>query len=89
MTPTEVLNEINKMPLVKKRELLEKLNREIKEAEEIPLANREKSFLENLRRKGMLNDLPQQVSDDNIRQSFKRVEIKGEPLSETIIRERG
>lgn len=89
MTPTEVLNEINKMPLVKKRELLEKLNREIKEAEEPPLANREKSFLENLRRKGMLSDLPQQVSDDDIRQSFKRVEIKGEPLSETIIKERG
>ena len=28
MTPTEVLDEINKMPLVEKRELLEKLNRE-------------------------------------------------------------
>lgn len=89
MTPTEVLNEINKMPLVEKRELLEKLNREIREAEEVNLESREKLFLENLRRKGLLGNPPLQDSDDDFRQNFKRIEIKGEPLSETIIRERG
>lgn len=89
MTPTEVLNEINKMPLAEKRKLLEKLNREIKESEEADLESREKSFLENLRQKGLLSEMPQQVPDDKLRRNFKRVEIEGEPLSETIIKERG
>ena len=89
MTPTEVLNEISKMPLVEKRKLLEKLNREIKEVEETDLESREKAFLENLRQKGLLSEIPQQVPDDKLRQNFKRIEIEGEPLSDTIIKERG
>jgi hypothetical protein len=89
MTPTEVLNEINKMPLVEKRKLLEKLNREITEADETDLESREKLFLENLRRKGLLSNTPPQNSDDDLRQNFKRIEINGEPLSETILKERG
>lgn len=89
MTPTEVLSEISKLPLVVKRELLEKLSREIKESEEKDLTSRENSFLENLRQKGLLNETPRQVSDDKIRQKFKRINVKGEPLSETILKERG
>lgn len=89
MTPTEVLNEINKMPLVEKRKLLDELNREITEAEETDSESREKLFLENLRRKGMLSNIPPQTSDDDIRRKFKRIEITGEPLSETIVKERG
>lgn len=86
MTPTEVLNEINKMPLVEKQELLEKLNREIEESDK---ESRENLFLENLRRKGMLSNTPSKVSDDDTRRNFRRIEIIGEPLSETIIKERG
>lgn len=89
MTPTEVLSEINKMPLVEKRRLLEKLNQEIIEIEETDVETREKSFLSNLRQKGLLTQIPQQISDDELRQNFKRIEIKGEPISETIIKERG
>jgi hypothetical protein len=89
MTPTEVLNEISKMPLVVKKELLEKLTREIKEADEVGLDSGEESFLEGLRQKGLLSETPAQVSDHEIRQNFKRVEVQGEPLSETIIKERG
>ena len=77
------------MPLVEKRELLEKLSREVAESEESDLDNRERLFLENLRRKGMLSNLPSQNSDDDVRRNFKRIEIGGEPLSETIIKERG
>ena len=89
MTPTEVLNEINKMPLTEKRELLEKLNREIEEAEEPDLEINEKSFLENLCQKGLINEKPRRLPDEKLRQNFKRIGIKGEPLSETIIKERG
>ncbi len=89
MTPTEVLKEIEKMSLVEKRKILEKLNREITEAEETNLNSREKQFLENLRRKGLLSDIPSQISDDEARRNFKRIDVAGEPLSETIVKERG
>jgi hypothetical protein len=89
MTPTEVLSEINKMPLAEKRRLLEKLNQEITEAEPIDVEAREKSFLKNLHQKGLLEQTPRRVSDDKLRQNFKRIEIKDEPLSETIVKERG
>ena len=89
MTQTEVLSEISKLPLVVKRELLKKLSSEIRESDEKDLNSREKSFLESLRQKGMLSETPHQVSDDKIRQKFKRINVKGESLSETIIKERG
>lgn len=77
------------MPLAEKRKLLEKLNKEITEVERIDVEAREKSFLKNLHQKGLLDQTPQRVSDDKFRQNFKRIEIKGKPLSETIVKERG
>ena len=89
MTISEVLSEIQKMPLVKKQELLEKLSQEIKETEETDLETLEKNFVENLHQKGLISEKPYRISDEKFRQNFNRIEIKGEPLSETIIKERG
>jgi DNA-binding CsgD family transcriptional regulator len=52
------------------------------------LDEREKLFIAGLREKGLLIDLPKQTLGDEILGDFKRIKIKGEPLSETIIRER-
>jgi hypothetical protein len=64
------------------------LNQEITEVEQIDIETREKTFLENLRQKGFLDQIPQQISDDKLRQNFNRIEIKREPLSETFVKER-
>lgn len=88
MTPTEVLNEIEKMPLPDKRVLLEKLDREIREEDGKRSKGKEYSFIESLREKGMLSELPDQIPDDDLRQNFARISIKGQPLSATIIEER-
>lgn len=86
MTPTEVLNEIEKMPLAEKRKVLSELNERLEQADAADA--KEKKFVNGLRRKGLLTEMPLRLPDDELRRNFKRVEIKGEPLSETVVKER-
>jgi hypothetical protein len=86
MTPTEVLSEIQKMPLAQKREVFSELNEQL---ERTDADAKEKKFVHGLRQKGLITEIPLRLPDDELRRNFKRVEIKGEPLSETIVRERG
>ena len=88
MTATEVLNQIEKLPLAEKRRVLAALEEQLKR-EQSDLDSREKEFVQNLLRKGIISETPLRLPDDEFRQNFKRIEIKGEPLSETIIKERG
>lgn len=89
MTTTEVLSEIQKMPLTEKRQVFQKLNEQLDQAEPIDLNAKEKKFVNGLRQKGLVTEIPLRLPDDELRRNFKRIEVKGEPLSETIIRERG
>jgi hypothetical protein len=86
MTPTEVLSEIQKMPLAQKRKVFSELNEQL---ERTDADAKEKKFVNGLRQKGLITEIPLRLPDDELRRNFKRVEIKGEPLSETIVRERG
>ena len=89
MTPTEVLSEIQKMPLVEKRKVFLELNEQLDRAEQTDLNVKEKKFVNGLRQKGLVTEIPLRLPDDEFRRNFKRIEVKGEPLSETIIKERG
>lgn len=89
MTPTEVLSEIQKMPLTEKRKVLLELNEQLDQAEQTDLNIKEKKFVNGLRQKGLVTEIPLRLPDDEFRRKFKRIEVKGEPLSETIIKERG
>lgn len=89
MTSTEVLNEIQKMPLAEKRKVYLKLNEQLEQTEQIDLNAKEKKFVNGLRQKGLITEIPLRLPDDELRRNFKRIEVKGEPLSETIIKERG
>ena len=88
MTATELLNQIEKLPLTEKRRVLARLEEQLNQ-DKSDLDSREKEFVQNLLRKGIISEMPLRLPDDEFRQNFKRIEIKGEPLSETIIRERG
>ncbi len=46
-------------------------------------------FLNGLRQKGLVTEIPLRLPHDEFRQNFKRIVVNGEPLSETIIKERG
>jgi hypothetical protein len=84
MTPMEVLTEIQKMPLADRRRICEELTDRINQAEQA-----EKDFVNSLKRKGLITETPLGLPDDEFRRNFKRIKIKGKPLSETIIKERG
>ena len=88
MTATELLNQIEKLPLTEKRRVLARLEEQLNQ-DKSDLDSREKEFVQNLLRKGIISEMPLRLPDDEFRQNFKRIEIKGEPLSETIIKERG
>lgn len=88
MTLTEVLSAVQKMPLDEKRQLLLVLSEELNQVEQMKLGAKENQFVNGLRQKGMVTEMPLRLPDDESRQNFKRIEVKGEPLSETIIKER-
>jgi hypothetical protein len=87
MTTTEILSQIEKLSPAEKRQLLEMLDQELNQNQS-DMDWREKEFAQNLLRRGIISEMPLRLPDDEFRQNFKPVEIKGEPLSETIIRER-
>ncbi len=89
MTPMEVLNEIRKMPLMEKRKVFLALHEQLDQAEQTDLNTKEKMFLNGLRQKGLVTEIPLRLPHDEFRQNFKRIVVSGEPLSETIIKERG
>ena len=88
MTPTEVLSEIQKMPLGEKSQVFLELTEQLNEARQSDLDYQEKKFVNGLKQKGLVTEIPLRLPDDELRRNFKRIEIKGEPLSETIIKER-
>ena len=89
MTPTEVLNEIQKMPPSEKQRVWIELSEQLDQMKQADLNAKEKKFVHGLRQKGLVTELPLRLPDDEFRRNFKRIEVKGEPLSETIIKERG
>lgn len=89
MTPTEVLNEIQKMPPDQKRQVLDELTEQLEQTKQAVLNDKEKKFVNGLRQKGLLTEMPLRMPDDEVRRNFKRIKVKGEPLSETIVKERG
>ena len=88
MTPTEVLSEIQKMPLVEKRKVFIALTAQLNQTRQGDLTAQEKKFVNGLQRKGLVTEIPLRLPDDEFRRNFKRIEVKGEPLSETISKER-
>lgn len=89
MTPTEVLSEIKKMPLVEQQQVLSELTEQLNQAKQADLEAKEKEYVNSLRQKGLVTEIPLRLPDDELRRNFKRAEVKGETLSETIIKERG
>jgi hypothetical protein len=86
MTTTEILNEIYRLPINQRKEIKEKLAKNLKEdAPETPQIS-EKEFLQQLLEEGIISHIPEGITDEE--DDFEPIEIEGEPISETIIRER-
>lgn len=92
MTPTEVLSEIQKLPLTEARLVANQLNGYLRKQEQSALSDeelerREDEFEQYLLAKGIISNIPtrDETDDDD---DFEPIEFEGEPLSEMIIRER-
>ena len=82
MTTTEILNEIYKLPATKRNEIKVRLLDEDEGKSEIS----EEEFLCKLLAEGFISDIPEGMTDDE--DDFEPIDFEGEPVSETIIRER-
>lgn len=93
MTPTEVLNEIQKLPLSDARQVANQLTNYLREKEQAALTDeeaerREDEFERYLLAKGIVSHIATRDETDAEFDAFEMIEVEGEPLSETIIRER-
>lgn len=85
MTPTEILTEIQKLPLG----AIQKVSQGVNELlEEENLERREREFAKYLLQKGAIEKIPTGDETDEEFDEFEPIEFEGEPLSEQIIRER-
>lgn len=87
MNTTEILNEINKLPIYEKRNIYKRLDDDLHHetavsAEEL----REREFEQMLLAEGVIREIPLGWNDGD---DFEPIEIEGKPLSETIIEDRG
>ena len=92
MTPTEVLSEIQKLPLNDVRQVANKVTNYLREQEQTRLTAeeieaREDEFERYLLAKGIISDIPTRDETDED-DDFEPIMFEGEPLSEMIIRER-
>ena len=83
MTQQEIINQAQKLPLRQQREIVQTLSQNLDETKnDMPS---EAEVAEILLAKGIISRIPSHWNDD---EDFEPIEIEGEPLSETIIRER-
>ena len=82
MTTTEILNEIYKLPLSEQTNIKKSLLNIT--ATENQISKQE--LWQKLFDEGLITHVPRNISDED--DDFEPIEIEGEPISETIIRER-
>ena len=85
MTPTEILTEIQKLPLGEIQKVSQGINELLDKGDS---EQREKEFAEYLLQKGAIEKIPPRDETDEEFAEFAPFEFEGESLSEQIIRER-
>jgi hypothetical protein len=85
MTTTEILNEIQRLPLNQQKELKDKLLQNSESNGETQPKMTQDEFDRMLFEDGFLVNLPVIVDEDD---EFEPVKFSGKPISETIIEER-
>lgn len=76
------------MPRTAKEEIFRELSEVPTEPELDGYSEKEKKFIKSMIKQGLISHIPPRNPDTYKRRSFKRINITGEPVSETIIRER-
>jgi hypothetical protein len=88
-TLEQIIDEARALSPGVRRKLREALDYELGPVSQADLDSKEETFVNRLRQKGLITEVPTRLPDDELRRNYKRVEVKGEPISETIVKERG
>lgn len=93
MSTTDPLNETQKFTIDEASEVVERLEEHLRKREGTALAiqakeDREDEFERQLLAKGVISHIPSRDETDDEFDRFEPIEVGGEPLSETIVRER-
>jgi len=83
MTPQEIIREIQKLPFEQKKEVISSVSEEFEQKRLT-----EDEFEQILFAEGIVGKPPNLDEYTNDDEDFEPIEIEGEPISETIIRER-
>lgn len=89
MTPTEVLREIRKMPLSDRRRVRDEIDNDLSASESNENTSKDLRLLESMKEKGVISHVPNRLKRKIERNEFKRVNVIGKPVSQTIIEDRG
>ncbi len=81
MNTQEIITEIRKLPIAQRKKVLDVLQEESK-----PMSEEEVQKI--LYAQGVIGNLPNLASYTDADDDFEPIEIEGEPISETIIKER-
>ena len=82
MTPQEIVTEIQKLPPVQQKEILESISINFRENGAISEAETAGRLLAQ----GVISEIPEGWNEAD--EDFELIEIEGKPLSETIIEDR-
>ena len=88
-TLEQIIDEARALSPGEKQKLRQALDHDLGPVAQADLDSKEGTFVNRLRQRGLITVVPARLPDDELRRSYKRIEVKGEPISETIIRERG
>jgi hypothetical protein len=82
----EIVKTVRNLPPENQRELLEVLQNEVSGTKDTPISEEEVQRI--LFERGVISTIPRFCDYEDADDDFEPVEIKGKPLSETVIEER-
>ena len=82
MTPQEIIKEIQNLPPTQRKKVIDSVSMDVEQEENISEAEVAEYFLA----KGVISEIPEKWNEAD--EEFEPIEIKGKPLSETIIEDR-
>ncbi len=87
MNQQEIIRTVRSLPLESKKQILEVLQREVEKQTRPTIGEDEVNRI--LFERGVIGNIPNAADYTDEDDDFELIEIKGKPLSETIIEERG
>jgi len=84
MTPQEIIREVQMLPAKAQREIINTLSQNVERSDESPT---EEEIAQLMLKSGAISEIPPDWNKPEM-DDFEPIEIKGKPLSETILEDR-